>query len=377
MTAEKKKPVKRAARPVDKTKLKPVGKKRNGAAQGPARSSTNDGGFAFLTHAEPMRQLPAGIDEVRMARLQAEGYANAAIIPGNEHQNTSPAEFWNKSVLAGEYRGEKTDYPKMPDDFTPSRTTGRSIEGLRRTHRMRYKGQDGIELRMPSASSVKLFSGAHNNPVFDVPIEYTTETGQTAQGFVRVKKVGNGAWQTRMIGGDPKKPTINEIKAAEAVAAVLESRRPSTGLMDAGNLLDQHKRRTARWGGTTSEKVMAGGSIKEVGYNPSMGVMTANVAGRLIGRSVPPEVHRELMTTDDPLRVWQHMVRRARTVDVLKCVKCGRVHLAQTAHVCPARGGQLHARQVREGQSGLLRELAVKLSTPRKPRPKAKPAKAA
>ena len=45
----------------------------------------------------------------------------------------------------------------MPDDYTPSMTIGKSLEGNRRTHRMCYRGV-GVALRMPSATSIKRYA---------------------------------------------------------------------------------------------------------------------------------------------------------------------------------------------------------------------------
>ncbi len=67
-----------------------------------------------------------------------------------------------------------------PMTTTPAMTSGKSLDGSHRSHRIQYSG-NGVELRMPSATAIKRFSAENGKRTFDVPVEIEHGGGKTSK----------------------------------------------------------------------------------------------------------------------------------------------------------------------------------------------------
>jgi hypothetical protein len=163
----------------------------------------------------------------------------------------SPDQYWKQWYGNVAEWGDVTDagYPKMPDDYTPRMTLGQSTTGHRRTHRMKYTAPDGFQIRMPSATAVRRFavdnsytteSGEKRCRTFEMPVSVIVPSDPPREALVSMRCTWNGpgSWHVE--------PPVGEAmfgQTAEAVAAVLEARRPSLALREHGNLNAQHMER--------------------------------------------------------------------------------------------------------------------------------------
>lgn len=134
----------------------------------------------------------------------------------------------------------------MPEDWAPAgahTSTGHSLAGRRRIDRIKYEG-GGLAVRMYRASTIKQFAKAHGG-TFEFPIEIEGTAGRSMIGHVRVtQNAPGGKWTVEPLGF----PANVSWRASEAVASVLEARRPSHALRDAGDLLAKHRERIASAG---------------------------------------------------------------------------------------------------------------------------------
>lgn len=220
----------------------------------------------------------------------------------------------------------------MPDDWTKDKVAGDSSTGFRRTVLRTYKGA-GIELRMPSATAIKEYSGAIGNEVLDIPVEVTGADGRTLQAWVRAVKTGPGEWQTTTLGEHGA--TTGGHRAAEAVAAVLEARRPTVALAEAGSLIDRRRQKTARTGTKSTGKSLAGGAYKNIAYDSMTKTLSVNYVGKVVGRHVSVDDAKAFLNSTDPMRTWNELIRPAANVMVRECETCSRRYAAAADHVCP------------------------------------------
>lgn len=265
----------------------------------------------------------------RQRALIEGGMVPAVAFPtSNEHMSTaetSREQWWNSNFAAAEYG---RSVPKMPDDYTPGMTSGRAMSEHRRTHRMKYRG-DQIELRMPSATAIRRYSAENGNGTFDVPISANTDTGPVT-GWVRVTRTGPSTWSAQAMGftGD------NEAKVAEAVASVLEARRKVDALTDIGDLVTRHNERRAAAGAaleSVDSTFMSG-----VGYDESSSTMITQIGRRVYGHAVPPEVYARVKGSTAPGGVFNALVKGQQRVELKRCTQCRRFMAAGSDHVCPA-----------------------------------------
>ena len=272
--------------------------------------------------------------QARREMLAAAGYVEPARISAGIDPNTTAyrREWWDHTFMLGEYGDARGDYPQMPDDYTPSMTTGRSLEGNRRTHRMCYRGI-GVALRMPSATSIKRYAANEGSATFDVPVSASYPAGSVT-GWVRVTRGADGAWATRGLGFSPE----DSAYVAEGVQAVLEARRPSRALQEVGDLLDRRRARAAALG--TRVEVANSQWIKRLGYDKSTSTMVMVTGRSLYGFTVPPEVYQAMSESHAPGRIYNEVIKgRARRVEVRECPRCHRYSTARTGHRCPPREG--------------------------------------
>lgn len=240
-------------------------------------------------------------------------------------------QWWDRSRLVAEYQPAGKKYEQMPDDFTPARAGGAALSGHRRTHRMNYSGS-GVELRMPSATAVRRFSAEHGNRTFDVPVVAGVDGGTPVQRMVRVTKTGPHSWVASALDGNGSE---EDIKLSEAVTAVLESRRVSTALSAAGDLLARHEARRAAQG-SELEPVLSS-FIEEVGYDDREGVMATVIGGKVHTNEVPRQTFELVKTSERPGSVFNKLVKNQSTAGLgERCGRCARFVSASSAHLCPA-----------------------------------------
>ncbi|MGR6900398.1 hypothetical protein [Glutamicibacter sp. V16R2B1] len=220
----------------------------------------------------------------------------------------------------------------MPDDWTKAKLAGDSSGGYRRTVLRTYKGS-GIELRMPSATAIKEFAKAINDEVLDIPIEMKTASGATLHSWVRAVKTASGEWQTTTLGKHGASSGGHQ--AAEAVAAVLEARRPTVALEEVGNLLDRRREKSARTGTRSGGKSLFGGAYKDIAYDSVTKILSVNYVGKVIGRLVEPQVAKEFLSSTNPHATWNKFIRPAVNVWVEECPECRRRYSIDANHTCP------------------------------------------
>lgn len=287
--------------------------------------------------AAPRREAAVDLSEDREAAIAAGEPVPAIFATGDSGH--APDRWWDTQASIAEWAGEGAAFPKMPGDWTPQRTGGTADTGLRRTHRMTYEG-NGFTLRMPSATSIRSFSAAGRG-AFDIPVEATDEHGRCITAWVRAVQHKPGHWSVSGLGFGG----ATDAKVSEAVASVLESRRPTAAVRQAGDLIEKHRQRLADRG--ESLQPVRSGWIAAVGYSDADRIVMMHtqartnaaglhVPGRTYATQVPPEVFEELQTADRPGAVYNRLVKGRPGQMVASCGRCGRTYAASRAHDCPA-----------------------------------------
>lgn len=297
------------------------------------------GQWATAAHAETgLALLPSSLDpqlaaERHRALLDA-GYVPAVATPGLDPATTAGIDqWWSDHFVTAEYRATGEGFAQMPDDFTPAMSDGNALSGKRRTHRVRYRGED-VQLRMPSASAIKRFTATSGETTFDVPVgaEYPDAGGvpQTVQGWVRVTRSPGGRWTTVGMGFAGEGEAV-----AEGVSAILEARRPSFALRDAGSLIERHRARLAAQGAPM--QAVSSQWISAVGYDEASGVMaTQTAAGRVYGHLVSKARYEAVAAAASPGAMFNRLVKGSEHAQVSNCPACGRFFAASAPHTCPA-----------------------------------------
>jgi len=235
--------------------------------------------------------------------------------------------------VTAEYRASGEGFPQMPDDNTPGMTLGNSLDGNRRTHRVKYRGED-VTLRMPSAAAMKRFAAQSEESTFDVPVgaEYPDTSGVNTlvAGWVRVTGSPNGNWTAIGMGF----PGGADGAVAEGVASILEARRPSHALRDAGSLIAKHRDRQAAQG--VPLRAVSSAWISALGYDDATGVMaTQTAAGGVYGHLVSKATFGEVASAKSPGSMFNKLVKGSGRVEVGNCPSCGRFFAASGSHSCP------------------------------------------
>lgn len=258
-------------------------------------------------------------------------------------QTIDPGEWWDDHAAVAEWRdgwaGKGAAFPKMPVDWTPTRTGGSADTGLRRTHRRTYEG-NGFRLRMPSAASVRSFADV-NRGAFDVPVEATNAEGQTITAWVRAVRHRGGGWSISGLGFGGS----TDAQVSEAVASVLEARRPTLALRQAGDLLEKHRLRLEANGQRLQE--VRSGWISGVGYDDIDRIMIMRTKPRTTkagqprpgvtyGNHVSRDVFEQLVASEQPGAIFNRLVRGTPGQIVATCVRCRRSYPAARQHDCPA-----------------------------------------
>lgn len=292
------------------------------------------GEYAAFAHGEPGFQLKFAKDRQSMAERR-ELLRSAGFIPATTLQATaSPSttvhreDWWDRNLIAAEYRSTGKTYPQMPDDYTPAKTLGQAMSGLRRTHRMNYSNGD-ISVRMPSATAVKRYSAENGNPTFDVPVSVSIKGGAPVQGWVRVTKTGPHSWEATAQGGTG----ANADMLSEAVAATLEARRPSAALARIPDLLAASRRREEAKGDPLVH--ITSSFIDAIGYDESTGTMATKIKEKVYGHRVSKDFFEMVKNAERPGSIFNKFVKGNPGAAVQKCPKCARFFTPDKAHTCP------------------------------------------
>ena len=299
---------------------------------------------------------------VRRQRLAAEqtGYIEPAAVRtgADPRQAGDPGSWWDTQFVTAEYGATGGDYAQMPDDFTPRRTSGRSVVGMRRTHRMAYKSADGsFAVRMPSATSIKAFE-RQTGTTFDVPVSALSSDGRVVSGWVRVTRSGT-SWATTELGDFGP----SGIEVSEAVSCVLEARRPSRALAQAGDLRRRRAEKVARNGVTVVP--VPSTFIDTIAYDTSSGIMGVTIRGKTYGYQVPESSFDSVRVDRSPGRVYNRLVKGRPRMAVDKCEQCGRFTSAATTHTCPL--GHRDRTGVRYPHNDVARRAAARYASAHRP----------
>lgn len=260
--------------------------------------------------------------ESRVATIAAGGHVGAATATKDVSGKTREVDrFRDTAALVAEHGHAAGDYPKM--DLSERRRT--------------YPGPTG-DLTMPSRTAV-LRTGDSVGGTFDVPVEH----GGTVS-WMRCTPVGGGRWEVEPAAAH----TPAQTRTAEAVCAVLESRRPTTALTaaDATALAERRRERMEARGARDHD--ITSSWIRSTGYQQDAQLMvmrtrdTATKAGehrpgRVYGfRDVPAEHYQALTKSDRPGAVFNELIKgQHERVSVDQCGSCGAFHATGgTAHVC-------------------------------------------
>lgn len=330
------------------------------------------GEFTGTLHSEGGIELgdfgDAEFAEQRYGALTEGGFVPAVAVatqhdPARAGNQEHLEEWWNEHFATSE-RVDGGDYTKMPDDYTPSRTSGRAFSGKRRTHRMRYAGA-GVTLRSPSATSIRRFE-KENGGTFDVPITAEVE-GNRVSGWVRVTRTGD-RWHTTALGF----PDRYEAKVAEGLSAVLEARRVTTALDQAGDLLERRRSRIEEAG--TPIHPVNSSFIKGVAYEDETGTMVVEMGSRSYGYKVDADVFEAVRGAQSPGRAYNRLVKGEDRAEVSRCEGCGRFRADGAAHSCPSSHGD-RSRHT-DAMNEVTRSIALAYVAPRSrstPRPEREP----
>ena len=126
---------------------------------------------------------------------------------------------------------------------------------------------------------------------------------------------------------------------AESVQCVLESRRPSRALADAGDILECRRRRAAEIGAQVQP--ITSTWIRDAGYDKATGTMVMSAEGKTgVGRygfEVPIAAFLRVAESPSPGRVFNREIKgKAERVEVRDCEKCGRVYATEN-HRCSVK----------------------------------------
>lgn len=270
----------------------------------------------------------------RRAQLETDGYvaAVASYSQGTSARSAENIEGWY--AQARRNAGVNTGYTLLPEDWAPAGVTaavGKSVGGRRRIDRINYEG-GGLAVRMYRASTIKRFAKAHGG-TFEFPIEIEGTAGRSMIGHVRVTQNEPGKWTVEPLGF----PANVSWRASEAVASILEARRPSHALRDAGDLLAKHRERIASAGTILQEDASGSSFVKAMGYNRASQEMTIQLGERTYGYHVDEEIYEAVQQASSVGARYNELVKNhAERIPVDQCTSCKRWFNADRGHQCRA-----------------------------------------
>lgn len=289
---------------------------------------------AVLSGDAPLADPEALRDRLRILR-SGQRYVPARALGSVDLSD--PRDFWAAEYETAEFADPTVAYPKMPDDFTPKRSEGRSLHGLRRTHRATYTGEQ-VDLLMPSVTSVRAYSQTVNG-AFDIPVQATDKSGRQVTAWVRCSRTANGRWMTTGLGFEGDDNAI----VSEAVAAVLESRRPRHALKTVGNLLAARRDRIA--GGGIAVHPVRSSWIKGFGYSDDDGMTVMETLpsetkkgltrlGKQYGYRTSRAEYEAALHSASPGAAFSQLIKGKPRMDLGQCSRCGMVYAVAHTHVC-------------------------------------------
>ncbi len=294
---------------------------------------SRDGGVAAPQVA--LAPEPASLTQLISNRREALEHASfvtaQSTAAAGKNGDENREDWWRRSFGNAEWR-DGAAHPKMPDDFTPSKSAGTSLTGTRRTSRRWYKGQD-IAIRMPSVSAIKRYSASIDGATFDVPVQVANAAGDDGiQGWVRVTQHGE-QWSVTGLGMN----AADSAGMSEAVRALLESRTPTVELSTVENLRERYRARV-RSEGTQLETVASSGFIEGVAYDRKASTLTLSMNGRHYAYPASEETYEALKNSRSPGKVFNTLIKgKPAARRLTSCDNCNRVYAPRAEHRCPAR----------------------------------------
>lgn len=288
-------------------------------------------------------------------------------------------EWWQQTMMASGHDVDGSGYPKMPDNYTPSKRAGRAIGGRSeeqdlRTYRRSFT-DDGVTIRMPSKASIKEYSREMGSTI-QVPFSAMDESGRAITGNVLVTNNGPGVWSVEPLAIQG----VAAAKIAEAIAARLEGRRTSFDPKGTGDLLERHRARLAAEGASVEKTTHNSTWISAVGYNEASGVMfTETSTGRTYGHHVDPATYAAIRDDRSPGAAFNALIKQNKMprAEVSSCGRCQRVYAVANGHTCSGQRkepttGPKHANLVQRQAVEAIAEGASRVraeATPAAPTP--------
>ncbi|WP_156250951.1 hypothetical protein [Pseudactinotalea terrae] len=308
------------------------------------------GQWTTTTRHESPVALTATNEQDRHTALRSEGFVPATVL--REGPTAHADTWWDRHFIAAEYRAAAGGYPQMPDDYGTT-ATGRGLRGRRRVARMTYSGA-GVQLQMPAAESVRSFVREENGTV-DVPISATVE-GRPVTGWIRITPRPGGGYATAGVGFEAGDELV-----AEAVSAVLESRRPRKALREVGDLLARARARDLGTGAPLQP--VESSWVEAIGYDESTGTMATRTAtGALYGHEVSRDRFLAVAGAASPGAQFNRIIKGNTRAQVANCLTCGRFYSAAKQHACPVT--PTTPKDVPIEQNVLARRRAAKVTAP-------------
>lgn len=281
-----------------------------------------DGRYAETAKDDPGEILADTFGADRLAQLAADGYTPPVAY---NPRATNADQWWAEHFAAAEYNPDG-NIPKMPDHGRDTRP-GHSLAGTRRRPLATYTWR-GATFQMPSATACRRFANDTGSHAIDIPITVTRPDGSRYAGWVRASGRGH-SWMCEALNMDGK----DAAAAAEAVSALLEARRPSLALREAGDLIARHNLNRA---GIEAAPVQSSW-IDGLGYdNDGTTMVMRTETGKVYGYQLAGAYLRAVQHHRSPGEAFNTIVKkRGHRVEAEQCPDCRRIYLSGNPHVCP------------------------------------------
>lgn len=280
-----------------------------------------DGRYGETVRTDPGAILAGTFGADRLTQLAADGYTPPVAY---NPRATNADQWWAEHFAAAEYNPDG-DIPKMPDHSSDTRT-GHSLTGTRRLPLVNYPWR-GATFQMPSATACRRFAETSNSHAVDIPITVTRPDGTQYAGWVRASGRGH-SWMCEPLNIEGK----DGAAAAEAVAALLEARRPSLALREAGDLIARHNHNRAGIEATP----VSSSWIRAIGYGPDNTLVMQTETGRVYSYRMAATYLRAVQKHRSPGEAFNHIVKKkGQRVEAEQCPDCLRIYLTGNTHVCP------------------------------------------
>lgn len=259
-------------------------------------------------------------------------------VPGEVMWTSIPAkttahieDWWQGAFRSGEYH-HAGNVPRMPDDNTPSMSSGRSLTGSRRTYRRRYEVA-GATFRMPSRTAVNRFLDEEGLTTVDVPVSMSAGS-HNVQTVVRLTRNSQGQFEAATRGADGNL----DLRVAESVSAIMERRQAEVTSIN--DLFVRRDVRRALYGVRADTPVASDSFISSVGYED--GNLVIAMKDKAYRYEVDENVYQLIQSTQSPGKIYNSMVKGKVPAQKLRqCDKCGR--FAGEGHVCPVMSKRQYA----------------------------------